>query len=450
LSIVLSYTKNIKALRRREISFEDYMTRDIVIIVICLICAAFFSASETAFTAVSRIKLKYKADRGSRKAKNALIVLDKYDKVLSTLLIGNNLVNIAIAAISTVMLLQILPPEIAEHYGVLITTVSVTVVILIFCDILPKTMARMRAEGFCLVFGGFLRLFMFVLTPVSAVFLLFQKGVSRAFAIKGGKAVSVTEQELLHFIEEIEDEGVLEEQESNLVQSALNFDETTAGEILTPRVNIVAVSVNEDIIKVRDIFFAEGYSRLPVYEKTIDHVCGTLYNKDFMRHLVSGKSFSIREIMQEALYVASLMKISEVLKLMQTERHHLAIVLDQYGGTEGLVTLEDILEELVGEIWDEDDEISSPITFTSDNIFEASGSLSVNDFNRYFKKRDMCFEIFSESNTVGGWVFELFGKIPLENDIIKTDIFKITVLSLSERRIKKLRFEITGSLVPPS
>ncbi|MCL2697715.1 MAG: CBS domain-containing protein, partial [Oscillospiraceae bacterium] len=153
-------------------------------------------------------------------------------------------------------------------------------------------------------------------------------------------------------------------------------------------------------------------------------------------------SFNIRDIMRESLFVPSLMKISEVLKMMQKEKLHLAIVVDQYGGTEGLVTLEDIIEELVGEIWDEGDEVCSPITFTADNVFEVSGELSVNDFNRYFKKREMSFEIISESNTVGGWVFELFGRIPEENDALDTEVFKITVLSLGERRIKKLRFEI--------
>jgi CBS domain containing-hemolysin-like protein len=283
-----------------------------------------------------------------------------------------------------------------------------------------------------------------VLTPFSAVFLFFQKRLTKALTKGNIKAVSVTEQELLHFIEEIEDEGVLEEQESYLVQSALNFDETTAGEILMPRVDIVAVSLNEDINKVRDVFLTEGYSRIPVFEKTVDHVIGTLYNKDFMRNLISGEHFNIRDIMRETLFVPSLMKISEVLKLMQKEKLHLAIVVDQYGGTEGLVTLEDILEELVGEIWDEGDEVSLPIIFAADNIFEVSGELSVNDFNRYFKKRrsELDFEIISESNTVGGWVFELFGRIPEAKDSLETDIFKITVLSLEERRIEKLRFEI--------
>jgi len=277
------------------------------------------------------------------------------------------------------------------------------------------------------------------------VFLLIQKGVGKAFS-KKEKPVTVTEQELLHFIEEAEDEGVLEEQESNLVKSALIFDETTAGQILTPRVNIVAVSVNEDIKKVRDLFLSEGYSRIPVYEKTLDHICGTLYNKDFMKRLISGdsESFSVREIMKDAIYVTALAKISEVLKLMQKEKLHLAVVVDQYGGTEGLVTLEDILEELVGEIWDEGDEVSSPIVFTSENIFEVSGELSINDFNRYFKRREMDFALISDSdsNTVGGWVFELFGKIPAENDRIETDNFIITVLSLENKRIQKLNFEI--------
>jgi CBS domain containing-hemolysin-like protein len=420
------------------------MTGQIVIIVICLICAAFFSASETAFTAVSRIKLKYKAEKGSRKAKIALAVLDKYDKALSTLLIGNNVVNIAIAAIATVMIMELLPQEIAEVYGVVITTVSVTFVILIFCDILPKTIARIKAESYCLTFGGLLRILIIIFTPFSAFFLFFQKLLTKALTKGKEKTVSVTEQELIHFIEEIEDEGVLEEQESNLVQSALNFDETTAGQILTPRVNIIAVSINENVDRVRDVFFSEGYSRMPVYEKTIDHVCGTLHIKDFMRRFISGEHFNIRDIMQETLYVTSLMKISEVLKVMQKEKMHLAIVVDQYGGTEGLVTLEDIIEELVGEIWDEGDVVDSPIIFTSDNVFEVSAALSVNDFNRYFKKRraELDFEIESDSNTVGGWVFELFGRIPKEQDTLEAGVFRITVMSLAERRIQRLRFEI--------
>ncbi|MDR2532324.1 MAG: hemolysin family protein [Oscillospiraceae bacterium] len=417
------------------------MTGDIILISVMLVLSAFFSFSETAFTSVSRIKLKYKADGGSQRAKTALAVLEKYDKALSTILIGNNVVNITLTAVATVLILSLLPGVIAERYGVLITTVIVTFLTLTFGDILPKTIARIKAEGFCLAFGGILRLIIIILTPVSAVFLFFQRRLARAFS-KGEKAVSVTEQELLHFIEEIEDEGVLEEQESNLVQSALHFDETTAGEVLTPRVNIVAVSVNEDINKVRDVFLTEGYSRIPVYEKSIDHICGILNNKDFMRLYISGDNFSIRDIMQEAIYVTALMKISEVLKLMQKEKLHLAVVVDQYGGTEGLVTLEDIIEELVGEIWDEGDEVHSPIIFSADNIFEVSGELSVNDFNRYFRKREMSFEIISDSNTVGGWVFELFGRIPGEEDAIETEIFKITVLSLAERRIKKLRFEI--------
>ncbi|MCL2697447.1 MAG: CNNM domain-containing protein, partial [Oscillospiraceae bacterium] len=240
------------------------MTKDIALITSMLVLSAFFSLSETAFTSVSRIKLKYKADGGSKKAKTALAVLEKYDKALSTILIGNNVVNILLTALATVLILRTLPSEIAEHYGVLITTVSVTFLTLTFGDILPKTIARIKAESFCLAFGGFLRIIIIILTPFSAVFLFFQKRLTNALTKGKEKAVSVTEQELIHFIEEIEDEGVLEEQESNLVQSALNFDETTAGQILTPRVSIVAVSVNEDINKVRDVFLSEEYSRIPV------------------------------------------------------------------------------------------------------------------------------------------------------------------------------------------
>lgn len=408
----------------------------VAIIVVLIIFSAFFSASETAFTCANRIRLKGKADDGSKSAKTALYIMDRYDKALTTILVGNNIVNIATSSIATVMFTFLLADN-----GPLVSTVITTVVVLIFGEIVPKTVAKAHADAFVLTIGGILRFLMFLFTPISAFFLLLQKGATKLFA-KKSKDVSVTEQELMQIIDEIEDEGVLEEQESNLVRSALEFDETIVDEILTPRIKIVAVEVNDDIETLKKLFFDEGYSRIPVYEKSIDHIVGVVNHKEFLHKLMEKKDFILRDIVTETMFVPSLMRISEILKKMQKEKLHMAVVVDQYGGTEGIVTLEDILEELVGDIWDENDEIVSPVKFTSENVFEVMGEVSLIDFNRYFENRNMEFEINSDCNTVGGWVVELFGKIPEPNDVVKTSDFIITVLTVNERTVGKMRFEI--------
>lgn len=417
------------------------MIPQLILLALLVGLSAFFSASETAFTSVNKIRLKYKAENGSTSAGRCLLILEQYDRALSTILVGNNIVNITMSSIATVMALTLLPPEIAEKYGAVISTVCVTIVVITFGEILPKTIVRVNPEAYCIAVSSVMHLLMKIFTPITAAFLLLQRWATGIFS-KGEKSVSVTEEELMQFIEDIEDEGVLEEQESSLVRSALAFDETTVSEILTPRVNIVAISINDDVERVRDLFFTEGYSRLPVYDKTIDHISGILNTKDFMRELANSTNFAIRDVMQETLFVPELMKIPDVLRLMQKEKLHLAVVVDQYGGTKGIVTLEDILEELVGEIWDENDEIMTPVVFTADDMFEVSGHLAISDFNRYFEQQDMDYEIVADCNTVGGWVLELFGLIPEEAAVVRTPDFVITVLEISDRRIGRLSFKI--------
>jgi CBS domain containing-hemolysin-like protein len=260
--------------------------------------------------------------------------------------------------------------------GSLISTVAVTIVVLIFGEILPKTIAKANAETFACAISGVMWFLMVVFTPLSAIFLLLQKAATKLFCSKD-KQVSMTEQELISIIDEIEDEGVLEQQESSLVKSALTFDETLVSSILTPRVNIVAIELDSDLNKVRDVFLSEGYSRIPVYEKTVDHIVGVITHKDFFEKLNIGDDFYLRDILQETLHIPSLLKISDVLKQMQRSKIHLAVVVDQYGGTEGIVTLEDIIEELVGEIWDESDEITAPVNFINNNTFETSGEITM-------------------------------------------------------------------------
>ena len=405
----------------------------LIIIIILILMSAFFSASETAYTSANRIRLKSRADDGSRSAQRALKIIEGYDKTLTTILIGNNIVNILTSSLATVMCIAVFGDR-----GSLISTVAVTITVLIFGEIIPKTISKSNAESFACAVSGIMSFLTVIFTPLSAFFILLQRGANRLFGSKD-KEVSITEQELIRMIDVIEDEGVLEEQESDLVRSALTFDETLVSAVITPRVSVTAADINTDIKDMRELFLKEEFSRIPVYEKTIDHIIGVVKHKDFFEKLMLGENFYLRDIMQDTMFVPDLMKISEVLKKMQKSKIHLAVVIDQYGGTEGIVTLEDIIEELVGEIWDESDEITAPVRFTGEYTFETSGELPQKDFNRFFEGR---YRISSDSNTVGGWIFELFGRIPKEGDTITTDDFKITVLSLSDFRIGKLRFEI--------
>ena len=411
---------------------EEYI-RTGIILAILVIISAFFSASETAYTSANRIRLKSRAENGSKKAARALGIIERYDKTLTTILIGNNIVNILTSSLATVLCIALFGEN-----GTLISTAAVTVIVLIFGEILPKTIAKLNAENFACAISGIMKALTIVFTPLSAFFLLLQKGAARLFGGKNGE-VSMNEEELMQLIDEIEDEGVLEEQESDLVRSALEFDETVVSSIITPRVNVAAADINTGVEELRELFIKEGYSRMPVYEKTIDHIVGIVRHRDFFEKLALNESFYVRDIVQETMFVPGLMKISDVLRKMQRSKIHLAVVVDQYGGTEGIVTLEDIMEELVGEIWDETDEVKAPVRFVSEKVFETSGEVSQNDFNRYFEDR---YEIDSESNTIGGWIYELFGRIPKVGESVETPDFRITVMTLDDLRVGKLRFEI--------
>lgn len=413
---------------------------NIVIIVLMIVFSAFFSASETAISSVNRIRLKNMADNGNRGAARALRILGKYDKALTTILIGNNIVNIACSSIATIVCISL----VGEQYGSLVSTVATTVVVLIFGEVMPKSIAKDHAEGVSIGVSAIISFLMFIFTPFSAFFILLKKGVAKLFRSK--ESVSVTEEELMAIIDEIEDEGVLEQQESNLVRSALLFDETTVDEIITPRVRIVAAEVSESAKDVCKKFLTEQYSRMPVYEKTLDNIIGVINQRDFLKlYLEKRGRMKVRDAVQETVYFPQMLKISEVLRTMQKKKCHMCVVLDQHGGTLGIVTMEDLLEELVGEIWDESDEVKSPIIAVSDKIFEAYGEVSLGTLRRYFENREIDREIESEANTVAGWVLELFGTIPKVGDVAEEGGFKVTVLEAEELRVNKVRIELISS-----
>lgn len=416
----------------------------IILIIILIAFSAFFSASETALSSANKIRLKSMADNGSRGAERALKILKKYDKALTTILIGNNIVNIASSSIATILTINLMNDINAtsgDTYGSLVSTIATTVVVLIFGEVLPKSIAKDYAENVSIGISAIISFLMIIFTPFSALFILLKKGVAKL--MRKQDSVSFTEEELMAIIDESEDEGVLETQESNLVRSALQFDEITVDEIITPRVRIVAVEKGASVDEVREKFLSEEYSRMPVYEKTLDNIIGIITEKDFFKQYEkTGGDFTVDSILQETVYLPHMLKISEVMRTMQQQKCHISVVLDQHGGTLGIVTLEDILEELVGEIWDESDEVKSPVTFVSDNEFEVYGDVSLNSLRRYLSAKDIVCEISSEAHTVAGWVLELFGSIPKSGDSTDIDDFTVTVLEAMDLRVNKVRIAI--------
>ncbi len=275
------------------------------------------------------------------------------------------------------------------------------------------------------------------MTPVTFIFRQLQK----LFASDDSQP-SVTEDELKYIIDEIEEQGVLEEQESDLVRSALEFDEITVDEILIPRVNVIAIERNTPFEEIKEKFLNETYSRLPVYEKSIDNIIGFITNKSFFRLMIEGKE-DIGEIIQEIIHISDLKLISEALKEMQKNKLHIAVVMDQYGGTKGIITMEDIIEELVGEIYDEEDEIIFNFSQTGENEYEVSGELSISDMLDNLELDSDCVE--SASNTIGGWVMELLGHVANEGETTESGVFKMTVLETDDQKILKVRVVVSDS-----
>ncbi len=404
-------------------------------IILLIIMSAFFSATETAFSSVNKIRLKHEASNGNKKAARALKIAENFDKTLTTILVGNNIVNILSTSLGTVIC-----TDLYDAKGVGIATAAMTVLILIFGEIMPKSLAKENAEKFALAFGGLLNVFIVVLTPVTFIFRGLKNLVSKIFK-SGSDAPSVTEDELKYIIDEIEEEGVLEEQESDLVRSALEFDDKNVSEVLIPRVRITAVEKNDSLEHIRELFFTEQYSRMPVYEKNIDNIVGFIHERDFFKLTVSDEhAEGIESIIHEVIYITEFQTVSEVLARMQKEKIHMAIIKDQYGGTYGMVTMEDLIEELLGEIYDETDEEDHSFIKISDNEYDAAADFNLREFEEKLGLPEDTIK--SESYTLGGWALELFGRIPQAGDEVKDGVFTLKVLEAEENRIIRLKITV--------
>jgi CBS domain containing-hemolysin-like protein len=394
-----------------------------------MIFSALFSGTETAFSSVNKLRLKNYEAQGSRKAKKALKLANRFDEVLTAVLIGNNIVNIATSSVSTIVFIKLIGSK-----GAAVSTIVVTILVLVFCEVLPKSYAKKNAEKLALAFAGPLSFLVIVFKPI--VWLL--NKLSSAIA-KGDEAPSVTEDELKYMIDEIEEQGVIEEQESELVKSALEFDEITVNEILIPRVKVIGVEKSATIDDIKELFSSEMYSRLPVYEKSLDNIIGIITNKAFFKMLVEGGS-DISKIMQEVPHIADTKLISEAMRDMQRSKVHLAVVIDQYGGTKGIITLEDIIEELVGEIYDEDDEIETNIVMIAPDKYEVAGDMSISDMLEKLELDENM--ITTDYTSVGGWVTDVMEHIPDAGETAESGIFRVTVSAVNEQTVEKVIIEV--------
>lgn len=401
----------------------------IVLVVVMMIFSALFSSTETAFSSVNKLRLKNYAAQGNKKAAKALDLANKFDDVLTAVLIGNNIVNIATSSVSTLLFISIIGSN-----GAAVSTIVITILVLIFCEVLPKSYAKKNAEKLALAFAAPLSFLVTLFKPF--VFLL--NSLSSVIS-DGDDTPSVTEDELKYMIDEIEEQGVIEEQESELVKSALEFDEICVSDILIPRVKIVGIEIGTSIDEIKDLFNTEMYSRMPVYEKSLDEIIGIITNKAFFKMLIEGKN-DIRDIIQEVPHITDTKLISEAMRDMQHSKVHLAVVTDQYGGTKGIVTLEDIIEELVGEIYDEDDEIISNIKTIASDTYEIAGYTSISDLvERLELDSDL---IQTDYTSVGGWITDVMEHIPEGGETAETGIFRLTAAVVKEQTVEKVILKI--------
>ena len=409
----------------------------VLIIIFCVLFSGYFSATETAFSSLNRIRIKNLAEKGDKKAKLVLDMLENFDSLLSTILIGNNIVNIACASVATLLFVRLL----GEEQGPSVATIVITIVVLIFGEVTPKSIAKESPEKFAMFAAPFLNVLMIMLTPFNFLFIQWKKLISKIFHTEND--YSITEEELLTIVEEAEQEGRIDEQESSLIRSAIEFSEQEAIDILTPRIDIVGVPHDATKEEIAQVFEETNYSRLPVYKESIDHIIGILSQKDFYN--LDDEETSFEHIIRPALFITESKKIGELLQDLQNKKSHIAIVLDEYGGTTGIVTLEDILEDLVGEIWDEHDEVINEIEKISDTEYIVHGSTNLEDL---FEVLDMGMKINEEVEemevvTVSGWVMEeVLERIPSKGDVGTWQNLKVTVLEMDENRVEKIKLVI--------
>ena len=409
----------------------------LVISLFVLLCfSAFFSACEMAFSSLNRIKLKSLAVK-SKRARLALKMIEVYDKILSTVLIGNNIVNITASALATALFIGLFGAK-----GVTIATLVMTTLLLIFGDISPKALAKETPELTALRNAPLLRFFVFLLTPVNLLMSGWKKILMKIFPVKVN--LSTTEDELLTYVEEVRQEGVINIQEEQMIKQVIGFDDLKVSEIFTPRIDVAAIPDSASVDEIDRKFIETGFSRLPVYRDSIDNITGIIILKDFYHEVMKGLK-TPAQILTPVVFVTKTIKAEKLLRTLQKKQAHMAVVVDEYGGTLGIVSIEDILEELVGEIWDEHDEVVEPVKKEIDGSFTVLGSLNFSDmletiFQDEDNKKSDDFEI--PDTTIANWIMESLGRLPRAFEILTWNNLTIIVLKVVKQRVMEIKVTV--------
>lgn len=410
---------------------DDLLILYIILIAALILLSAFFSATEIAFSSLNEIKLKHMILNGHKRAKKTLALSENFDKVLTTILIGNNIVNIASASLATVIFI-----EYWGNAGVTISTAVMTVLVLIFGEITPKSIAKRIPESFALAVTLPLMMFMFLLAPLNVIFNFWQKLIAKLFKFE--ETPSITEDELLTYVSEAQQEGGINENEEEMIRNVIDFDDLLVEEIFTPRVKVVAVSLDEVHKRITHAFRHSGYSRLPVYEGSIDHIVGVINYKDYFNKVLLDRQ-PLENIIKKPVFVTEYMKVSHLMDLLQQNKSHMAVVKDEYGGTLGIVTMEDILEEIVGDIFDEHDVIIEKIDKIDDTHYQVKGDTDLDDL---FEILEMEEDDDADYATVNGWVQDQLGRIPVEGDEFRFRYLKVKVTKADNKRVLEVNVEV--------
>ncbi|MBQ8655216.1 MAG: HlyC/CorC family transporter [Clostridia bacterium] len=393
---------------------------------ICVALSAFFSASESAYSSLNKVRIRNLCQEGSVKAQTALDISEDYDRLMTTILVGNNMVNIAGTSIAAVLFTMWI-----GSYGVTVSTIVMTVLILVFGEVSPRAIAKESPERLAVALAPAMKATIILLTPFNAFFMLWSRLLSRIF--KPAESANDIEDELITMVDEAQSEGDMDAHEGELIRSAIEFNDQDALNILTPRVDVTALEDTATMEEAGEIFRESGYSRVPVYHEDMDHVVGILHEKDYHVQRHAGCS-DITRIMRPPVWAPSTLKISKLLKLFQNSKTHMVIVVDEFGGTEGIVTLEDVLEELVGEIYDEHDDVSNDIIRMEDGSVLVEGGLQLAELMEHLGVADIY-----EADTAGGWSAEVLGSIPFVGASFETDELRGMVTKMEKRRVTQLR-----------
>jgi len=405
----------------------------IIFLVVLIILSAFFSSAETAFSSVNKIRLRNYVSDNKAGSKKALYISENFDNALSTILVGNNIVNIAASSIAA----SVFTGLFGAGTGLVISTLGMTILILIFGEILPKSIAKENAESYSLKISGILFLLIKLLTPINFIFAKLKDVVSRSFS-KNESTPSITEEEIKVMVDISEEEGVIDKEEKELVHRSLEFNDVIVGEVLTHRMDMIAVELNQPIEEIKNIFLTERFSRIPVYKDNVDNIIGILSEREFFSELIQHNDANVEALLRQPVFVVRSMKVATLLPELQRLKSHMAIVVDEFGGTSGLITLEDILEELVGEIWDEHDEKINVMTKLSETLYEFDAQFQLDDF------ADLLHVKMPESSSLslGGWLFETLERIPKEGEGFQYENLFISAQEVDNHRVRKVRVEI--------